>query len=227
MFDKPIPSLEAIGLKAARDVCKKLVEKLPDEEFAKKYFNIRGVQALGPNAPPLKQTICGTTWKLIRPDFDPRRDESPITSERELGPGDQILAAWSTHDVICPPDNRITVQGILHHWFILSSEEVQQKLGELMGLPASSIKKVNSVPEIQIESLDEKLEADAERFVQGLHDFFQDPKNHFEEITETLGDGAHGLIRAGNPANFLTTCLAWLPRCGDFRTINDPKLFAA
>jgi hypothetical protein len=158
MFDKPIPSLEAIGLKAARDVCKKLVEKLPDEEFAKKYFNIRGVQALGPNAPPLKQTICGTTWKLIRPDFDPRRDESPITSERELGPGDQILAAWSTHDVICPPDNRITVQGILHHWFILSSEEVQQKLGELMGLPASSIKKVNSVPEIQIESLDKKLE---------------------------------------------------------------------
>jgi hypothetical protein len=115
MFDKTIPSLEAIGLKAARDVCKKLVEKLPDEEFAKKYFNIRGVQALGPNAPPLKQTICGTTWKLIRPDFDPRRDESPITSERELGPGDQILAAWSTHDVICPPDNRITVQGILHH----------------------------------------------------------------------------------------------------------------
>src|SRR5262245_25212681 len=175
-------------LKAARDVCKKLVEKLPDEELAKKYFNIRGVQALGPNAPPLKQTICGTTWELIPPNFDPRRDTSPIKSE--LGAGDQVLAAWSTHDVTCLPENRITVQDILHHSFILSSDEVQQKLGELMGLPASSIKKVSSVPKEEIKSLDEKLEADAQRFVQGVNDFFRDPKRNFPNVEKRLKDRA-------------------------------------
>jgi hypothetical protein len=175
-----------------RRVCQDLVGGLPDEELAKKYFNIRGVQALGPNAPPLQQTICGTTWELINPDFDPRRDKSPITSE--LGAGDQVLAAWSTHDVTCPHDNRITVKGILHHSFILSSDEVQQKLGELMGLPPSSIKKVNSVPETEIKSLDQELDADAERFVQGLHDLFQDPKSNFEKMTDRLKDGAEGVV---------------------------------
>src|SRR5262245_6811647 len=177
-------------LNAGRDVCKKLVEKLPDEDLAKKYFNIRGVQALGPDAPALERTICGTTWELISPNFDPRRDTSPIKSERELGAGDQVLAAWSTHDVTCPPKNRITVKGILHHSFILSSDEVQKKLGELMGLPASSIKTMSSVPEDEIKSLDKKLEADAQRFVQGVHDFFQDPKSNFEHVTARLKDGA-------------------------------------
>jgi len=82
------------------------------------------------------------------------------------------------------------VKGILHHSFILSSDEVQKKLGELMGLPASSIKTMSSVPEDEIKSLDKKLEADAQRFVQGVHDFFQDPKSNFEHVTARLKDGA-------------------------------------
>lgn len=188
-------------LENGRAVCQELVEKLPDE-LAKKYFNIRGVQ--GGNGPePLKQTICGTTWELIKPDFDPRRDTSPIKKD-ELGPGDQVLAAWSTHDAACPPDNRITVQGILHHSFILSSDEVQQKLGELMGLPASSIKKRNSVPQIQNESLDEKLATDAQTFVQGLNDFLQDPKNTIEVGAHEIVDG---VVRSVQPGKLLNNVL--------------------
>jgi hypothetical protein len=186
-------------LKNGRAVCQELVNKLPNEELAKKYFNIRGVQG-GNGSEPLKQTICGTTWELIKSNFDPRHDPSPITRD-ELGPGDQVLAAWSTHDAACPSDNRITVQGMLHHSFILSSDEVQQKLGELMGLPASSIKKVNSVGDIHNESLDEKLADDAQEFVQGLKNFFQDPKN-------TLVVGAHEIVeRAVQPGKVLNNVL--------------------
>jgi hypothetical protein len=75
-----------------------------------------------------------------------------------------------------------------------------------MGLPASSIKKVNSVPEIQIESLDKKLEVDAERFVQGLHDFFKDPKSDFEEVTARLEDGADEFVEG------LVSVLRGIPR---------------
>jgi hypothetical protein len=47
-------------LKLGRDVCKQLVADLPDD-LAKKFFNIRGVQAaLGRT---LQQTICGTNWQ--------------------------------------------------------------------------------------------------------------------------------------------------------------------
>lgn len=211
-------------LENGRAVCQELVKKLPDE-LAKKYFNIRGVQ--GGNGPePLKQTICGTTWELIKPDFDPRQDTSPIKSE--LGAGDQVLAAWSTHDAACPRDNRITVQGILHHSFILSSDEVQQKLGELMGLPASSIKKRNSVPQIQIESLDEKLGTDAQRFVQGLNDFFQDPKNHIKDVTETIEDGAHefvdGVVRAVQPGKLVNNVLGVVAAARGFSDDQRPRI---
>lgn len=177
-------------LKNGRRVCQDLVKKLPDEELAKKYFNIRGVQ-IGVGPEPLKRTICGTTWELIRAGFDPRREKSPI--ESELGAGDQVLAAWSTHDVTCLSGNRRTVKDILHHSFILSSDKVQEELGALMGLPSS--KKVSSVPKEEIESLDEKLEADAQRFVQGLHDLFKDdPKRKFERATKRLKDGAGDFV---------------------------------
>jgi len=179
-------SLEELG--NGREVCKKLAEKMPDG-LDQKFFNIRGIQiGIGPG--PLKQTICGTDWKLIHPDFDPRRENSPITSD--LGPGDQVLPAWSTHLVTLPVKNRITVQDVLHHSFILSSDKVQEELGALLGLPAS--KKVSSVPKTEIASLDEKLEADTRRFVQGLNDFFQDPKSHFEDVRARLRDGADEFV---------------------------------
>ena len=211
-------------LKNGRRVCQDLVGELP-KELRKKYFNIRGVQALSPDpeAPDvLEQTICSTTWELVKADFDPRRDKSPI--ESKLGAGDQVLAAWSTHDAACTPDNRITVKGILHHSFILSSDEVQKKLGKLLGLPASSIKNSNSVTEDEINRLDQKLDADAHRFVQGLHDFFQDPKNHFGEIAETLEDGARGLIRAAQPGKLLNKVLGVVAAARGFSDVQRPKI---
>ncbi len=175
-------------LKLGREVCQQLVERLPDE-VAEKFFNIRGVQ-IGLGQDPLKQTICGTTWQLIEPDFDPRREESPIKDQ--LGAGDEVLPAWSTHLVTLPDTNRVTVQDILHHSFILSSVKVQEQLGALLGLPSS--KKVSSVPTKEIGSLDEKLDADAQRFVQALNDFFQDPKSNFSHVAKRLKDGADEFV---------------------------------
>ena len=74
-------------LKSARKVCEQLAKDLP-EQLAKKFFNIRGVQT-GFDGSPLSQTICGTNWQLIDPDFEPRNQPSPITDT--LGAGDEVL----------------------------------------------------------------------------------------------------------------------------------------
>jgi hypothetical protein len=175
-------------LKLGRDVCKKLVEDLPPD-LARKFFNIRGVQrALGRT---LEQTICGTNWQLIDPNFDPRTQDTPITNK--LGAGDEVLPAWSTHLVTLPSDNRKTVEGILHHSFILSSGEAQDALGGLLGL-ASPAQRVNK--ELDKELNDEFLgkviasKADAKKFVQELSDFLQNPKQSFPQVVGRLRDGA-------------------------------------
>jgi hypothetical protein len=76
-------------LKLGRDVCKQLAADLPDD-LVKKFFNIRGVQTGFDLETPLKQTICGTSWQLIDSNFDPRRQDSPVTDD--LGAGDEVLA---------------------------------------------------------------------------------------------------------------------------------------
>jgi len=162
---------------------------LPDE-LAKKFFNIRGVQ-IGPDRKALKQTICGTNWRLIEPDFDPRQQETPIIDE--FGAGDGVLPSWSTHLVTLPEENRITVQSVLHHSFILSSDKVQKALGALLGLP-SSTEKVNSVLEDDITNKAVALEADARKFVQELNDLFQNPKRKFPQAAARLKDDAHDFV---------------------------------
>jgi hypothetical protein len=176
-------------LKLGRNVCGQLVMDLPDE-LATKFFNIRGVQ-IGLDCEALKQTICGTNWRLIEPDFDPRQQESPITDE--LGAGDEVLPAWSTHLVTLPEENRITVQGVLHHSFILSSDKVQKALGALLGLP-SSTQTVNSVLEDDITNKAAALEADARKFVQELNDLFQNPKKKFPQAAARLKDDAQDFV---------------------------------
>ena len=178
-------------LKLGRDVCKQLVADLPDD-LANKFFNIRGVQvALGQT---LQQTISGTSWQLIDPNFDPRTQNSPITDK--LGAGDEVLPAWSTHLVSLPSNNRKTVQGILHHSFILSSGEAQDALGSLLGL-ASPARRVNAELNDELSGKVVATEADAEKFVQGLSEFLQDPKQNFSEVASRLRGGAdefvHGL----------------------------------
>lgn len=169
-------------LKLGRKVCGQLVmDDLPDE-LAKKFFNIRGIQ-IGLAREALKQTICGTNWRLIEPDFDPRQQASPITDE--LGAGDEVLPAWSTHLVTLPEENRITVRGVLHHSFILSSDKVQKALGALLGLP-SSTQKVNSVLEDDITNKAAELEADARKIVEELNDLFQNPKKKFPQAAAKL-----------------------------------------
>jgi hypothetical protein len=176
-------------LKSARKVCEQLAKDLP-EQLAKKFFNIRGVQT-GFDGSPLSQTICGTNWQLIDPDFDPRNQPSPITDT--LGAGDQVLPAWSTHLVSLPEENRITVQGVLHHSFILSSDKVQEALGALLGL-ASPTLKVDSALDDEIRKKDVTLEADALKFVQELDDLFQNPKGRFPQVAARLKDGAQDFV---------------------------------
>ena len=171
-------------LKLGRDVCKQLVADLPDD-LAKKFFNIRGVQtALGRT---LQQTICGTNWQLIDANFDPRTQDSPITDK--LGAGDEVLPAWSTHLATLPSDNRKTVAGILHHSFILSSGEVQDALGGLLGLAAPA-QRVNKDLNDELSGKVVASEADAEKFVLALNDFFQNPKKSFPQVVGRLKDGA-------------------------------------
>jgi hypothetical protein len=180
-------SLEELTL--GRKVCGQLVMDLPDE-LAKKFINIRGVQ-IGLDREALKQTICGTNWRLIEPDFDPRQHESPITDE--LGAGDGVLPCWSTHLVTLPEENRITVRSVLHHSFILSSDKVQKALGALLGLP-SSTQKVNSVLEDDITNKAAELEADARKFVRELNDLFQNPKKKFPQAAARLKDDAQDFV---------------------------------
>lgn len=171
-------------LKLGRDVCRQLVADLPDD-LAKKFFNIRGVQAaLGRT---LEQTICGTNWQLIDANFDPRTQDSPNTDK--LGAGDEVLPAWSTHLVTLPSDNRKTVAGILHHSFILSSGEVQDALGGLLGL-ASPAQRVNNELNDELSGKGIASEADAEKFVLAPNDFFQNPKKSFPRVVGRLKDGA-------------------------------------
>ena len=176
-------------LKLGSEVCDQLVKDLPDE-LAKKFFNIRGVQ-IGLKHEELNQTICATNWQLIKPDFDPRTQDTPITDE--LGAGDGVLPAWSTHLVTLPEENRITVQGILHHSFILSSDNLQKVLGSLLGLP-SSTQKVNSVLEDVIANKARDLDADARKFVQELNDLFESPEKKLPHAVAKLKHDAHDFV---------------------------------
>jgi len=131
----------------------------------------------------LEQTICGTNWQLIDANFDPRTQDSPNTDK--LGAGDEVLPAWSTHLVTLPSDNRKTVAGILHHSFILSSGEVQDALGGLLGL-ASPAQRVNNELNDELSGNGIASEADAEKFVLALNDFFQNPKKSFPQVVGRL-----------------------------------------
>ena len=177
-------------LKLGRDVCKQLAAELPDD-LAKKFFNIRGVQTGFDLETPLKQTICGTSWQLIDPNFDPRRQDSPVTDD--LGAGDEVLPAWSTHLVTLPSDNRKTVKGILHHSFILSSGKVQDALGGLLGL-ASPTQRVNEELNDELSGKGAASKADAEKFVQELNNFFQNPKRNFPQVVGRLKDDAGDFV---------------------------------
>jgi hypothetical protein len=176
-------------LKNGLKVCTDLVGPLPDE-LAKKFFNIRGVQKLGE---ALNQTISGTSWDLVDPNFDPRHDKSPITDD--FGPGDEVLAAWSTHLVTLPADNRKTVAGVLHHSFILSSEEAQDALGGLLGITSPKRKSNPAlVDEIADAEKSAKLKADALKFVEELNDLFENPKKKFPQAAARLKDGAQDFV---------------------------------
>ena len=176
-------------LKSARKVCEQLAKDLP-EQLAKKFFNIRGVQT-GFDGSPLSQTICGTNWQLIDPDFDPRNQPSPITDDawsgRRSSPG---LVDSSGFIARRKPQNRT---GFLHHSFILSSDKVQEALGALLGL-ASPTLKVNSALDDEIRKKDVTLEADALKFVQELDDLFQNPKGRFPQVAARLKDGAQDFV---------------------------------
>jgi hypothetical protein len=92
-----------------------------------------------------------------------------------------------------PEENRITVQGLLHHSFILSSDKVQEALGALLGL-ASPTLKVDSALDDEIRKKDVTLEADALKFVQELDDLFQNPKGRFPQVAARLKDGAQDFV---------------------------------
>src|SRR5262249_31354422 len=106
-----------------------------------------------------------------------------------VGAGDEVLPAWSTHLVTLPSDNRKTVRGILHHSFILSSGDVQDALGALLGL-ASPAQRVNKDLNDELSGKVIASEADAEKFVQELNDFLQNPKKSFPQVAGRLKDGA-------------------------------------
>src|SRR5262249_53455795 len=89
--------------------------------------------------------------------------------------------------------NRKTVKGILHHSFILSSGEAQDALGGLLGL-ASPARKLNAELNDELSGKVVATKADAEKFVQGLNDFFQDPKKSFPQVVGRLGDGADAFV---------------------------------
>jgi hypothetical protein len=74
-----------------------------------------------------------------------------------------------------PSDNRKTVAGILHHSFILSSGEV-----------ASPAQRVNNELNDELSGNGIASEADAEKFVLALNDFFQNPKKSFPQVVGRL-----------------------------------------
>jgi hypothetical protein len=166
----------------AQECCRTLAAEL-SEDLKSKFFNIRGVQ-LTLTGSVNKLTIVNTTWDFIDPDFDPNAG-SPITDV--LGEGDQVLAAWTTHLLGLPKDNRITVQDVLHHSFILSSTEVQKTLGALLGVKAPAVRS-SSLPVEEFAHPDKaaELQEEAREFVRDLHDFLQDPRRGFPHVEATV-----------------------------------------
>jgi hypothetical protein len=184
---------DQVELDQGGKIYRQLAGSLPADR-ADKFFNIRGVQSLdGSDASAtINKTINSTTWDLIEPDFDPQQP-SPI-EDGALGPGDQVLPAWSTHLATLPPGNRKTVKGLLHHSFILSSSAMQDQLAELLGV----------APAVQPRSLslpDSATLQEAVDFVEKLHNTVRDlpldrlgPESfHVDAIFETALGAVAGI----------------------------------
>lgn len=147
-------------LKNGKKVAEMFAQELP-ANLARKFFTIRGVQ-LNLHGTVANGTIISTKWSFINPDFDPHSD-SPIMDD-EHGPGDEVLPAWSTHLVSLPESNRITVEGLLHHSFILSSPLMQKELATLLGVVPVGRSDALPLPLPVPASLNEALD-----FVKSLH----------------------------------------------------------
>lgn len=112
----------------------KLVAKPLTGATRQKFFNIRAVQTRrGANA---FETIHEQTWKWISPDFDPGRDDSPITDD-SVCPGDGVIPAWSARLVSTPSANVRTVRGDIErdkfeHMDLMLSPLIQAQIFDIM-----------------------------------------------------------------------------------------------
>ena len=166
-------------LEAGATTSRNVAQKLSDD-LALKFFNIRGVQKTLDN----DLTINGTTFGLIDPNFDPD-GESPIMNVTPLGKGDQVLSAFTTHLATLPPGNRKTVEGTLHHSFMMSFPEVQKEIAGILGMNSVT----GDAPVLEQPDL-----AEAQNFVQELQDKFV------------------VALKAENPLSALNPLLAFLDR---------------
>jgi pimeloyl-ACP methyl ester carboxylesterase len=106
---------------------------------AAKFTNIRGVRAV--NA-----TAIAQTWGWISPSFDPNTGTTPIT-DSAIGPGDDVVPAWSARLVGCP-NNVVTLKGVANHVFLMNDPKTLQELGQiLLGGPSIMVRRIKRTVE--------------------------------------------------------------------------------
>jgi hypothetical protein len=93
---------------------------------------VRGVQFR--NGQPVNETINSLKWGRISRNFNPDTGQSPIKDDA-VCPGDGVIPAWSARLVTTPAQNIRTVTGDFEHMNIMNTDEIQNELADILGLP--------------------------------------------------------------------------------------------
>jgi len=97
-----------------------------------RFFNVRGVQFR--NGQPVNGTINSLKWGWISKSFNPDTGTSPIKDDA-VCPGDGVIPAWSARLVTTPAQHVRTVTGDFEHMNIMNTQEIQNELADILGLP--------------------------------------------------------------------------------------------
>jgi len=104
-------------------ICQQVTGGLTAAQQAK-FINIRGVRSTD-------ATAITQTWGWIPTSFDPDTANTPIT-DSAIGPGDDVVPAWSARLVGLPPNNIKTLTGVDNHVFLMNDPQTLQKLGQII-----------------------------------------------------------------------------------------------
>jgi hypothetical protein len=107
----------------------------PAPDYRNLFYNIRGVQATN-------DTVGGITWATLPPGYTPGTSFQPITDDSTLVPGDDTQPAWTARLLGLPDAQCITVEGDIHHMFMMEYPQTQDAIGGILGLPPIPLEKL-------------------------------------------------------------------------------------